>query len=103
MVYHETLKRLEQHKQLLVTQCDIHRIMLALEVQRVRTGTGRWARLLAWRHTAGRLLLPGAVAAGFLLTRRGMRRWLTKAFLGWALWQRAKPLRTVFRRFQGRR
>ena len=103
MVYHEKIEHLEQQKQLLVTQCDLQRVMLALEFQQVQTGAGRWARLLAWRHLAGRLLLPGAVLGGFLLTRQPLRRWLTKAFLGWALWRRAKPLRAVLRWFAGRR
>ena len=103
MVYHEKIERLEQQKQILVTQCEIQRVMLALEFHRVQTGAGRWAHLLAWRHIAGRLLLPGAVAAGFLVTRRRARRWLTKAFLGWTLWRRTKPLRTVLCWFTGRR
>ncbi|MBN2505676.1 MAG: hypothetical protein JXQ71_03170 [Verrucomicrobia bacterium] len=103
MVYRQEIASLEQEKRWLIAQGDLQRVMLALELRRIQTGTDALGRLLAWRRHARLLLVPGAAAAAFLLTRRRIRSWLMRGFVGWTLWHRTRTLRTVLRWIMPRR
>ena len=105
MVHNREIAALEQTKQLLVTQCEMHRVVLALQLNELQSRAGHFLRALQRFKRSAWLLLPAGMAAGLLLTRRPrpMRKGLVKLLLGWTLLRRAKPLWTILRFVTARR
>lgn len=70
MVSREELARLRARKELLITQCDLQRGILHLEIERLRARFGWLERGAGWAQRA-RPWLPFAVPViGFLVARR---------------------------------
>ena len=88
------LDQLELQKRWLAAECDLQRLTLALQLTQAQAGDGWFSPGYLWQKH-WRVLLPGMVAGGFLLTRRRVRGWLMKAVLGWTLWRRVRPLRVL--------
>jgi len=78
---------LARQKELLLAEAELHRCILATELQRIRHPLNwlKWHRSPS--HSWHRLLILGAPIAGFLLSRRrsGIGYWLGRALGGFRI------------------
>lgn len=84
-MFEQRLKQLEEQRQVLLAEADLHRSTLGLECARWRTRLDS----VRTRFRSGPWWLAGAALAGLLAARRwrGLARWALTAFTSWR-WMR---------------
>lgn len=100
------LKDLEARKRALITESEVYRETLKLEVQNLQLYTIRMQRKLSFFSKAAPLLLLVKPLTNLLSPRRkpAKRGLLASLLVGWRLYRQFAPMLGVFlRRFAGRK